>query len=459
MSNTVIKIRQGRDIRLAGAASPVFRQAGLPPKAAVQPPDFRGIRGRLLVKEGDSVKVGTPVLGDKNDPGLHLVSPASGKVAAVNRGEKRVLLEIVIETDGRQEAETFPKLSSEQIKNLSRRDAVEHLSRAGLWPALRQRPFSKIASRSDTPKSIFVQALSTEPLALDISEIFHQIPGSAEAFQTGLEVLTRLTDGTVHVCAAADATADVLKTAPAHDRIRLHHFSGPHPAGNVSTLIHYIDPIQKGDIVWYIGVEDVIRIGKTLTEGAYWPQKFVAVAGEGIEKEAREYKETVIGAPVSFLAGGKLSEKHRYISGSILSGRDVGLNGHLRYFDNLLTAVPAGGQREFLGWLSPGWNKFTFSRAFLSALRPCGEVSLDTSKKGSDRAIVLNHIYDKYVPLDIMTYFLIRAVIGGDIEEAERMGILECDEEDFALCSFACPSKTDIGGIIRDGLDVIEKEG
>ena len=459
MASPVIKIRRGRDIRLIGAANPVFQEIGLPPRVAVQPPDFRGVRVRLLAKEGDTVKVGTPVLQDKKDTDLHLVSPVSGKVVAINRGEKRALLEIVIETDGRQEAESFLKFSAEQIKGLSRQDLVEHLTRTGLWPALRQRPFSHIASRQEIPKSIFVQAINTEPLALDISEIFHQNPETPEAFRAGLEVLTKLTDGAVHVCAAAGATADVLKSEPGHDRVRLHHFSGPHPAGNVSTLIHYIDPIEKGDIVWYIGAEDVIRIGKTLAEGAYWPQKFVAVVGEGIEKEARTYKETVIGAPVAFLAGGKVSEKYRYISGSVLSGRDVGLNGHLGYFHNLLTGIPAGGQREFLGWLSPGWNKFSFSKTFLSALRPGGEVSLDTNKNGGDRAIVLNHIYDKYVPLDVMTYFLIRAVIGGDIEEAERLGILECDEEDFALCSFVCPSKTDIGGIIRDGLDLIEKEG
>ena len=444
------QIKKGRDIRIKGAALKELAELSLPDYVAIQPQDFRGIKPRLAVKEGDIVKAGSTLLTDKNNPDIRIVAPVSGTVTTVKRGDKRVLLQIVIKTDGRNDAVALPPVSSAEIQKLSREKAIARLLEGGLWPVIRQRPFSKIANPSDKPKAIFVQAMNTEPLAPDVDFILKE---KQAEFQAGLDVLRHLTQGQVHLCYHKDAESKTFINA---HNVQKHRFSGPHPAGNVSTHIHRIDPINKGDIVWYLEAQDVIRIARIFLNGSFSAERIVAVTGEGVEK--RRYVRTVMGAPVKDLAG-RAQEGMRYISGSILKGADVGHGGFLGFYDAQLTVIPEGGKRKLLGWIAPGVNAYSFSKTFVSSFLPEKESSLDTDKYGSDRAIVFNHVYDELVPLDIMTFFLLRAVISGDIEEAEKLGILECDEEDFALCSFACPSKTDVGGIIRSGLDIIEKEG
>ena len=446
------QIKQGRDIKLKGAAPKEIVTLSLPRQVAVVPSDFKGIKASLCVKVNDAVKVGTPLFEDKHCPEIKVVSPVSGRVAAINRGEKRFLEDIVVESDGRDEAVAFRKFSASEISGLSKEDVEKSLLQSGLWPVLRQRPFSKVAHPHEPPKSIFVHAMNTEPLAADIDFI---LQGKEEQFQAGLDALRRLTKGNVYLCARHGARSMALTRARG---VETHYFAGPHPAGNVSTHIHYLDPIHKGDHVWYVEAQDVARAGSLFLEGVYSPERVVAVTGEGAGRKF--YAKTIVGAPVSLLLKGSGLEGMRCVSGSVLAGREVGKDGYLSFYDSQLTVIPAGGKRTFLGWLSPGSDKYTFSRTFVSSfLPPRKEVSLTTDKHGSDRAIVLNHIYDPLVPLDIMVYFLLKAVIGGDIEEAEKLGILECDEEDFALCSFSCPSKTDVGGIIREGLELIEREG
>ncbi|HBO98171.1 MAG TPA: NADH:ubiquinone reductase (Na(+)-transporting) subunit A [Candidatus Omnitrophica bacterium] len=446
------QIKQGRDIKLKGAAPKEIVTLSLPRQVAVVPSDFKGIKASLCVKVNDAVKVGTPLFEDKHCPEIRIVSPVSGRVAAIDRGEKRFLEDIVVESDGRDEAVAFRKFSASEISGLSKEDVEKTLLQSGLWPVLRQRPFSKVAHPHEPPKSIFVHAMNTEPLAPDVDFI---LQGKEEQFQAGLNVLRRLTKGKVYLCAKHGSRSKALTQAR---DVETHYFAGPHPAGNVSTHIHYLDPIHKGDHVWYVEAQDVARAGSLFLEGVYSPERVVAVTGEGAGRKF--YAKTIVGAPVSLLLKGSGLEGMRCVSGSVLAGREVGKDGYLSFYDSQLTVIPAGGKRTFLGWLSPGSDKYTFSRTFVSSfLPPRKEVSLTTDKHGSDRAIVLNHIYDPLVPLDIMVYFLLKAVISEDIEEAERLGILECDEEDFALCSFACPSKTDVGGIIREGLELIEREG
>jgi len=447
----VIHVRQGRDIKLAGPARQEIHDTGIPDRVAIQPPDFPGLRLRLLVREDDQVKVGTPLFEDKTNPKIKIVSPASGRVSAINRGEKRALLEVVVEADGSQQALARQRYSADEVSRLSREDLVEALLEGGFWPCIRQRPFSNVAHPSDVPKSIFVQAINTEPLALDVDVVLRD---RQEEFQFGLDVLRKLTKGDVHVCFSSQAQAKALTEAK---NVKTHGVEGPHPAGNVSTLVHFIDPINKGDIVWYLRAEDVLRIAPLLLEGTFSPEKYAAVTGEGAQN--RVYKKTIIGAPILYLLEKQNLAGYRCISGSVLAGKNVGANGFLCFYDSQVTVIPEGGKREFLGWLSLGFNKYSFSRTFLSSVTGQKEISLDADRHGDHRAIVLNHIYDDYVPLDIPVYFLLRAVIAGDIEEAEKLGILECDEEDFALCTFACPSKTDVGGIIRNGLQLIEREG
>ena len=445
-------IKKGRNIRLKGAAKKEVIAASFPKHVAVQPPDFKGLNLRLAVEVGDSVKVGTTILSDKADPQVGIASSASGKVAAINRGLKRALLSVVIETDGRQETEGFQFFTEEQIRNISRNDVVRFLLKGNLWPVIRQRPFSKVADPLEKPKAVFIHAMNTEPLAPDMDFI---LKNKEKEFQTGLTILKQLTDGDVHLCVCEGSNAVALTRA---EGVQTHVFSGPHPAGNVSTHIHCVDPINKGDLVWYVEAQDVLRIASLFLKGIYPVERIVAVTGEGAAGY-QVYAKTIMGAPLSVLPGGRITGPVRYLSGSVLAGKDVGAHGFLRFYDTQVTILPEGGRREFLGWLSPGVNKYTFSKTFFSAFLPEREVSLDSDRHGSDRAIVLNSIYDSLVPLDIMTYFLLKAVLSGNVEEAEELGILECDEEDFALCTFACPSKTDVGGIISQGLALIEKEG
>lgn len=449
---SVFQVKKGRNIKLKGSADQKIETIALPSQIAIAPADFRSFRPRVLVKVGDSVKVGTPILENKDHLELKIVAPVSGKVLAINRGQQRVLLNVIIAADGQQEALSFKLFSMEQVNNMSRADLINHLLVGGVWAFIRQRPFSKIAHPSDQPKAIFVQAMNTEPLALNVDVI---LEGKEREFQAGLDVLRKLTTGAVHVCTSVTARSKALTSSK---NVEIHQFKGPHPAGNVSTHIQMIDPINKGECVWYIGAQDVLRIAHLLLKGQFLPECFVAVTGEGAHN--RNYKKTVLGAPLNHLLARSAVEGMRYLSGSVFNGVDVTAAGYLGYYDRQVTVLPQGGQREFLGWLAPGFKKFSFSHTFVSSfLASHKDVSLDTDKHGSDRAIVLNDVYDQYVALDIMTYFLVKAVLSGEIEEAEHLGILECDEEDFALASFACPSKTDVGAIIRRGLDLIEKEG
>lgn len=445
-------IRKGRDIKIKGKAAKQVVEAFAVSRVAIQPSDFRGIKPKVLVHINDIVKVGTPLLCDRIHPEIKIVSPASGKVVAINRGEKRALLEIVVAADGKQDAVQFSCYNENSIDCLSYEKIIEHLLEGGLWPLIRQRPFSKVANPNDKPKSIFVQAMNTDPLALDPDFI---LKDKQNLFQTGLDIIKHLTEGEVHLCCHVDAQSTALAQA---ENVKIHRFSGPHPTGNVSTHIHCIDPINKGDTVWYIHALDVLKITDLFMKGIFVPEHYVAITGEGARD--RVYKKTIMGASIESLLDGKFEQGNfRYISGSILTGKDVGKDGFLRFYDTQITVIPEGGKREFLGWLMPGLNKYSFSKTFASSFLPEKEVSLNTDKRGDDRAIVFNHIYDSVVPLDILTYFLLCTIMSGDIEEAEKLGILECDEEDFALCSFACPSKIDVGGIIRGGLDLIEKEG
>ncbi len=450
----IIKIQKGRDIPLKGAAEEKIVSLPLPQTVAVQPPDFHGLRLRPVVRIKDKVLVGSPLLEDKTDSRIKVVSPVSGIVSEIYRGEKRALLRVAVQCDGQQKALRFSRYSLKDISALSSKNIIGQLLAGGLWPFLRQRPFARTARPEDCVKAVFVQAHITEPLAPNLDFL---LQGKEEAFQLGLDILKKLTSGKVFVCCSPQARSQALTEAKG---VEVFGFSGPHPAGNVSTHIHCLDPVRKGDVVWYLGAEDVLRIADMFSQGQFNPQRTVAVTGEGAS--TRLYYQTVLGVPLRHLLMDPFLDEQRFLSGSVLRGTDVGPDGYVCFYDQQITLLPRGGKREFMGWLHPGWNKYSFSRTFLSSLQkrhPERHVSLDTDYHGGHRAIVLNHIYDDYVPLDILPYFLVRAILSGDLEEAERLGLLECVEEDFALCSFACPSKFDVGGVIRRGLRMLEEEG
>ncbi len=446
-----VRILKGRNIPLKGRASAELKALPLPSECIFPFHDFAPRQFRLLIKEGDRVLVGSPIAEDREHPGLVLVSPVSGTVKLVNRGDKRALLSITFSADGQQAPVQHQKFSPESLSGLSREAVIEQLLKGGVWPFLRQRPFSRTADPMNTPKSIFVRAMNTDPLAPDLDVVLN---GVEREFQAGLDVLKRLTPGHVYLCFDARAQAKALTGAV---NVQPVAFSGPHPAGNVGTHIHHCDPVGKGDVVWFIEAQDVARAGRLFLDGVFDPSKVVAVTGEGVA--SRHHVRTLLGAPLAHILGEKKNDTLRYISGSVLSGRDAGYDGAVGLYDAQVTVIPAGGTRKLFGWLMPMFKDYSFSRTVASALTPQRDVSLDTAVHGGLRAVVVNDLYDELNAIDVMTYFLIKAIYGHQIEEMIRLGILECAPEDFALATFACPSKIDVGGIIQRGLDMIEKEG
>lgn len=445
-------IRKGKDLKILGVARPECVVLPLPKTIAIYPLEFKGLKPRVVVKPDEAVKVGDLLIEDKNGTGICVTSPVSGKVIAVNRGERRVLVNVVIQTDGKQEQVSLKTVS----ETSSREECVNALLKSGLWPALRQRPFSKISVPTEVPKSIFIKALHTDPLSLDLGSV---LDGQEVVLQAGLDLVRKLTDGDVHLCYGSEAESSVLKEA---QNVKHQIFSGPHPAGNVSTFLHNVDPINKGEIIWYMDVQDVLRYGVFALEGRYSADRVVAVTGEGVSKGHRQYVRTIIGAPIQECVQGEVLQKdHRYLSGSLLSGFDAGYNGFVRFYDSQIHVLPDFPQRKLLRFFRPGFNEYTFSHTYAGTFlgKNRQETSLDTSVNGSNRAIVVNDVFDKYVPLDIYTFFLLKAIMVREWDEAEKLGLLECDPEDFALAAFACPSKTDVMGLIAQGLDSIEREG
>jgi len=436
---------------LKGGAVEKIENAPLPGRVAVQPLDFKGVRPRLLVKVNDKVLAGTPLFEDKDQPRIKFSAPVSGRISFIARGEKRVLTHIVIDPDQKNSSRSFPSFSTDQIASLSREQVVDQLLDSGVWPVIRQRPFNIVADPNKPPKSIFVRAINTNPLAGDPDFI---LKGREKEFAVGLDLLRWPNVGRATTWAGDGVKSVALKNA---ENVEKHYFAGPHPAGNVGTHIHCLDPLQKGEVVWHVEAHDVLRVAALFLNGMFSAEKIIAMNGEAAEK--RIYKRTVMGASVSDVVGRVRLPGVRCCAGGVLSGRACDVDGYMGFYETQLTLIPEGAKRELLGWIRPGWNKYSFSKTFATSPAMLKEASLDADLHGALRAIVLNDLYDRYQALDVMTYFLIKAIAANDLEEAERLGILECDEEDFALCTFACPSKVNVGEIIRQGLEMIRKEG
>jgi Na+-transporting NADH:ubiquinone oxidoreductase subunit A len=445
----VYKIRRGLNINLAGKAEKLFGKVGPSAFYAVKPPDFHGLVPRLEIKEGSTVKAGTTLFTDKSQSEICYTSPVSGKVVSVNRGDRRAVLEVVIQTDPAIEYESFPKGDP---GSMSREAVLENLLKSGLWPVIRQRPYNIVANPGDTPKSIFIPAFDTAPLAPDYDFI---IQGAEADFQTGVDVLSRLTQGKVHI-----NISDEYPASPAFTKARnaqTNYFRGPHPAGNVSIHIQRVDPINKGEIVWVVYPQDVISIGRLFTRGVYDASKIVALTGSEIKHPG--YYRVIGGASVRSLVDGNVhGSGHRYISGNPLTGTSVSLTGYLGYYDSQVTVLPEGDHFEFLGWALPGFNKYSYSRSYWSWLFPDRKYILDTNLNGGHRPFVLTGLYEKVFPMNIYPMQLLKAILAEDIDQMERLGIYEVAEEDFALCEFVCPSKTEMQSLIRKGLDLMKQE-
>lgn len=449
MANFILK--KGHNLKIAGEPAKVLSATISADKVYLHPKDFTGIKPKLLVKQDDVVSVGSPIYFDKLNPDVKFVSPISGVVSEIQIGERRVVERIFIKNDGSDAAILVEPVN---VKNATAEELKSLLSESGLWPSIRQRPFSKIANPLHTPRDIFISVCPTAPFTPKSSFI---LEGREVNFQVGLDVLAKLTTGSVHLNMSNSESSSLFTDAK---NVSKNKFKGEHPAGNVGVQIHHIAPISSSeDIVWYVSPQSIADIGEFFTIGKYPTQKIITVAGSSISEPT--YVKITKEAAVEDILSGRLilEDNQRIISGDVLSGESRSLEQGVRFYDETVAVIPESTEREFLGWALPGLKKYSLSKTFLSAILPKKFTVMNTSMNGSHRAIISFGRWESVLPMDILPEFLVKSILAEDIEEMEKLGIYECSEEDFALCAFVCQSKTDVSGIVRSGLKLAEKEG
>ncbi len=447
-----VRVRKGLTIPLAGEPEQRIYDAEPVGWVALVARDYLGLRPRVQVEVGGRVCLGQPILTDKNNPRVMFTAPGSGEVVAIHRGDRRALQAIVIELQGDAE-ETFAAHARDELSRLDREIVRDLMLRSGAWTSLRERPFGKIPVAEAVPHSIFVTAIDTNPLAADPRIVIEE---RADEFRDGLSVLSRLTEGRVHVCQAPGPSFELPKL----ERVVHSVFEGPHPAGLVGTHIHFLDPVGENKSVWYIGYQDVIALGALFTTGRIHTERVIALGGPLVRRP--RLLRTRIGASTQDLLEGEVEPApSRVISGSVLSGRRAA--GRARYlgpYDSQITVVEEDRTRRFLDWLAPGFGKYSAIPAFAASITPGRRrFALSTSQQGSPRAMVPIGNFEKVMPLDILPTPLLKALIVHDTETAKSLGCLELEEEDLALCSFVCCSKYEYGSFLREALDLIEKNG
>ncbi len=449
----VIKLRKGLDIHLSGEPQPKIIEACGSDTYGVSPGDFEGVVPKLLVREGDGVKAGSPLFFDKANEEILFTSPVSGTVSEIRRGAKRKLLAVVVSTDGKGESIEFkiPSLSS-----ASRGEVAGVLLSSGFWPMLIQRPYGRIADVADHPKAIFVSGFDSAPCAPDLNFV---LAGERENLHTGVEVLRKLTDGKVHLGlrAGVDGVLNQL------DNAEQHFFKGPHPAGNVGVQISHIDPIKKGDVVWTVDAQNLAIIGRLFRTGRIDMTKIVAMSGPQVVNPY--YLRIIGGAEIkSFVMNSNIRPNKtggsgaRIICGNALSGRTTSREEFMGFYSNHITVLAEGNYHELFGWIAPRFGKFSVSHSYFSWLCPRKRYSLDTNLNGGPRAIVATGIWERYVPMDILPMYLVKACMAGNIDKMEALGIYEVLPEDLALCDFVDPSKTEVQQAVADGINLMIKE-
>lgn len=452
MISKVIKLRKGLNIPLAGEAEKILNTPSRSGVYALNPPDFHGLTPKLLIKEGDKLKAGSPIFYDKYNEEIMFTSPVSGVFSKLVRGEKRRILEIHITPDDTDEYIDF---GAGDPLRMSREEIVNKLVKSGLWPMIIQRPYSVIANPQDKPRDIFVSAFSTVPLAPDNDFV---VNGQEDAFQTGLNVLTKLTDGNVNL--SVHCQLNTSKAFLEAKNVEIYCFKGKHPAGNVGIQIHHINPINKGDIVWHADIQAVIMMGRLFQTGTYDARKVVVHVGT--EALNQRYYRVINGAGIKAFTANNINQgsknELRFISGDVLSGTEISPDGFVGFYDNMITVIPEGDKRDFIGWALPQLNKYSASRTFLSFLNPWKKYNINTNLNGGERPFVITGQYEKVLPMDILPVHLIKSILIKDIDMMEKLGIYEVAPEDFALCEFVCTSKTEVQTIVRQGLDLIRKE-
>ena len=446
----MIKIRRGLDLPLSGAPQQSIEDAVAVSQVAVIGADYVGMKPTMAVRVGDRVKLGQVLFSDKKTVGVHFTAPAAGVVSAINRGAQRVLESVVIDIDG-DDAVEFVTTAAGDIASLTAQQVAQNLQDSGLWAALRTRPFSKIPAIDSKPSSIFVTAIDTHPLAANPAPI---IAAEQDAFAQGLQLLTKLTDGNVFVCAAADTQV------PEVTGTQIERFSGVHPAGLASTHIHMLDPVSATKTVWAVGYQDVIAFAQLFATGKLPTERVIALAGPMVTKP--RLLRTRLGASTVQLTAGETQQgefENRVISGSALGGNTAsGTTAFLGRYNNQITVLEEGKKREFMGWATAGSNKYSLLNIYSSALNRAKKMALTTTTNGSQRAMVPVGVFEGLMPLDILPTQLLRSLVVGDIVNAQELGCLELDEADLALMTYACAGKYEYGAILRDVLTRIEKE-
>jgi len=448
MSITV-RLKKGLDIKLKGGAGKVLAGEAVSRLYGVKPIDFPGLTPKLNVREGDKVLAGSALFHDKLRPEVLFTSPVSGTVLFINRGDRRKLLEIVVEKEGNE----FVDFGKADPAGLTREKIKETLLKSGLWPSVRQRPYNVVANPLDVPDAIFISGFDTAPLAPDYNFVMDNSPEAS--FRTGIAALRKLTDGKINlILNGKGSNSDLLKNASG---VEISYFSGPHPAGNVGVQIHHISPINKGDKIWTVNFQDVLAVGRLFEEGVYRNDRIIALTGSEVQNA--QYYTIRSGASISSIVKENVIQGNlRYISGNVLTGTKIEPDGFLGYYDSQVTVIPEGNYYEFFGWMMPGFNKFSFSKTFASSILPQKNYIFDTNLHGGERAFVMTGQYEKVVPMDIYPMQLLKAILAEDIEMMENLGIYEIAEEDFALCEYICPSKIEIQSIVRKGLDLMIRE-
>ena len=447
----MIIITKGLDLPIAGLPDGQRIDDVTVTRVAVKGEEYIGLRPSMAVKEGDKVAKGQLLFEDKKIPGVRFTAPASGIVSAIHRGERRVLQSVVIDIEG-DDAVAFNAYAPDELATLPRETVTEQLIESGLWTAMRTRPFSKTPAPGTEPAAIFVTAMDTNPLAADPQPI---ILAQRDAFNAGLTVLTRLTDGRVHVC---QGSGGKLGGHP-QGQVTFNQFAGPHPAGLAGTHIHFLEPVSLNKQVWHLNYQDVIAYGKLFLDGVLWTERIIALGGPQV-KQPRLLR-TRLGADLDALLVGELHDgENRVISGSVLNGTQaVGPHAFLGRFHLQVSVLKEGRDKELLGWVAPGRDKFSITRTTLGHFLKKKLFNLSTDTHGGERAMVPIGSYERVMPLDILPTVLLRDLLAGDTDSAQALGCLELDEEDLALCTYVCPGKYEYGPVLRHVLTQIEQEG
>lgn len=445
MSKDII-VKKGLNINLVGDATKTLEISKNSKYYSVYPEDFHGVFPKLTIKADEKVKAGDVLFYDKNNEKVKFVSPVSGKITEIQRGERRRIVSIEILADNKIEYKNLGNLDSKADKN----KIIDYLLNAGLWPFIKQRPYDVIADHKISPKSIFISGFSSAPLSADLDYISK---GYEDKIQIAINFLSKLTDGEIHMSVRKNSNSELSNLK----NVVIHNVSGPHPSGNVGTLINKVSPVNKGEVVWTISLQDLILIGSVVESGKFSAERIIALVGSSVENP--RYIKTLIGSQMLTILDKGIQDDNRIISGNVLTGKQISIKGHLDYYSNTVSVIPEGNDYDLFGWTRPIFDKISASRALtFSWLLPNKKFSLNTNTNGEHRAFVITGSYEEVFPLDIYPMRILKACMYKDLEEMEALGMYEVAPEDFALTEFVCVSKQPHQDIIRKGLDLMKKE-